>query len=176
MTDKATLRRLARLLSAATPDESERVCRRLLDVLDAVRAGCLYLPMPGELDVTVLTERRGDISWHTTRTVDRQTLSVHPVDSEYEVHPYGFSQPVEGTVEVDPAEIDVWLVPGLAFDGEGHRLGHGAGYYDRLLARAGSQARFIGATTERRLFPIIPVDGFDITMHVIVTEDRVITL
>lgn len=174
MIDKAMLRRLARLLSPATASESEQVCSRLLDILADARTGCLYLPMPGELDIRSLTERRSDIGWHTTRTVDRMTLSVHPYESEYEIHPFGYSQPVEGSLDVDPADIDVWLVPGVAFDIEGHRLGHGAGYYDRLLAKAAPDALFVAVTTERRLFPGIPTDGHDVLMHAIVTEERLI--
>jgi 5-formyltetrahydrofolate cyclo-ligase len=174
MTDKATLRRIAKLLSPATAVESEQVCQRLVGAVAKARTGCLFLPMPGELDVTSMAERRADIEWHTTRTVDRATLSVHPVDSEYEDHPFGYSQPVAGSPVVDPASIDVWLVPGLAFDVEGHRLGHGAGYYDRLLAQAASKAGFFGVTTERRLFPGIPTDEFDVAMHAIVTERRLI--
>ncbi len=176
MTDKATLRRLARLLSPATADESDRVCERLVAAITDARAGCLYLPMPGELDVTSMVGRRVDIDWHTTRTVDRTTLTVHPFDSEYEVHPFGYSQPVAGSIEVDPAAIDVWLVPGLAFDLQGRRLGHGAGYYDRLLIQAAPRARFLAITTERRVFPEIPADDFDVPMHAIVTEERLIRL
>ena len=175
MADKPTLRRLARLLSPATLVESDRVTDRLLGVLGSALTGCIYLPMPGELDVTSVVDRRADIEWFTTRTVDRTTLSVHPFHSEYEVHPFGYRQPIHGSVEADPGEIDVWLVPGLAFDGAGHRLGHGMGYYDRLLAGVGPEARLVGVTLERRIFPSIPSDRFDVPMDLVVTEERVIS-
>lgn len=175
MADKPTLRRLARLLSPATLEEGDRVAEHVLGVMDSPLTGCIYLPMPGELDVTSVVDRRADIEWFTTRTVDRTTLSVHPFDSEYEVHPFGYRQPVEGSVEADAGDIDLWLVPGLAFDMAGHRLGHGMGYYDRLLAAVGPEARLMGVTLERRIFPTIPTDRFDVPMHLVVTEARVIS-
>lgn len=147
---------------------------RLLELLGDASTGCVYLPMPGELDVTSIVEHRGDVAWFTTRTVDRSVLTVHSFRSEYEMHPFGYHQPVAGSPEIDAAELDVWIVPGVAFDAEGHRLGHGMGYYDRLLARARPAARLIGVTTERRVFPSIPHDRFDIPMHLVVTEERVI--
>jgi 5-formyltetrahydrofolate cyclo-ligase len=174
MADKRTLRTLAELLSPAVLEEGDRVVDRLLGVLGPALTGCTYLPMPGELDVTSIVDRRADIDWFTTRTVDRTTLSVHPFDSEYEVHPFGYRQPIRGSLEIDPAAIDVWIVPGVAFDVAGHRLGHGMGYYDRLLARAGPEARLIGVTLERRIFPNIPFDDFDVPMDLVVTEQRVI--
>lgn len=174
MTDKGTLRRLARLLSPAEPDEGHRVVLRLADFLGDVSRGCVYLPMSGELDVTAIVELRTDIAWFTTRTVDRTTLTVHPFESECETHPFGYRQPVAGSPEIDAVDVEVWIVPGLAFDAEGHRLGHGMGYYDRLLAGARPVAQRIGVTTERRVFPSIPHDRFDIPMDAIVTEERVI--
>ncbi len=174
MTDKATLRRLAEMLSPCVPEEGQRVADRLVELAGDAATGCVYLPMPGELDVTAIVDHRSDIAWFTTRTADRETLTVHSMDSEYETHPYGFRQPVSGSPEVDPAGIDVWIVPGVAFDAEGHRLGHGMGYYDRLLARARPAARVIAATTERRIFPRIPSGRFDVPMDLVVTEERVI--
>ncbi len=174
MTDKGTLRSLAKLLSPSVPEEGHRVVRRLGELIDEVSTGCVYLPMAGELDVTSIIEHRPDIAWFTTRTVDRSTLTVHPFESEYEMHPFGYQQPIAGSPEIDPVEIDVWLVPGVAFDAEGHRLGHGVGYYDRLLGRARPEAQLIGVTTERRVFPSIPHERFDVSMDLIVTEVQVI--
>lgn len=163
------------MLSPSVPEEGHRVVLRLVELLGGASTGCVYRPMRGELDVTSIVHHRADVAWFTTRTVDRTTLTIHPIDSEYETHPFGYRQPISGSPEIEAVEIDVWLVPGVAFDGQGNRLGHGMGYYDRLLSRTRPEAQLIGVTSERRVFPSIPHDHFDIPMDAIVTEERVIT-
>lgn len=170
MPDKSTLRRVAKLLSPARHTENVAVVERVSAHLHPSATVCIYLAMPGEVDPIALIEERQDIAWYTTRTVDATTLTVHRFDSETEDHPFGYRQPVVTSPVIDPNAVDVWIVPGVAFDQDGRRLGHGRGYYDRLLSRAGSDARFIATTVDRRIFPQIPADDFDVRMHLVVTE------
>lgn len=72
--------------------------------------------------------------------------------------------------EVAPAELDVVLVPAVAFDRRGHRLGNGQGYYDRLLEHVRSDCSLVGLGYESQLFDRIPVGPHDIVMNKIVTE------
>lgn len=74
---------------------------------------------------------------------------------------------------LSPALIDLVLVPGVAFDAGGSRLGMGAGYYDRFLAMA-PQASLVGIAWTMQLVTTVPQAEHDILMHWIVTEDRVI--
>lgn len=174
MADKATLRRLARMLSPATPGESARVSESIDGMIERPATVCLYLPLPGEVDLTALIDRRPEHRWVTTRTAGPRSLTVHPVSGDLERHPFGFLQPVAGSPEIPPDEVDAFLVPGVAFDEAGRRLGHGAGHYDRLLAAASPDARFIGVTLERRVFPAVPGEPHDVGMHAVVTEERII--
>lgn len=147
---------------------------RLAELVPEGATVCLFRPMPGEVDPTGLIEMHPLSQYLTTRTGEDVWLTLHAIESEMERHRYGYEQPVAGSPEVSPASVDVYCVPGLAFDEWGGRLGHGMGYYDRLLSRAGTNAQLVGVTLERRVFPRIPMDDFDIRMHAVVTEQRII--
>ncbi len=71
---------------------------------------------------------------------------------------------------VEPAELDLVLVPGVAFDRQGNRLGHGAGYYDRLLADVRSPALLVALAFDCQIVDSVPTEPHDVRMHRIVTE------
>lgn len=173
---KPALRTWARALAPATPAESDQVVDRLaaLPSLVAAERACLYLAMAGEVDLAGLPARLPDVTWLTTRTGASALLTVHALDSPRERHRFGFEQPIAASPRVDPGAVDAWLVPGLAFDPSGNRLGNGAGYYDRLLARAAAGAAVIGVTLERRLAPRVPHEPHDRVVRPVVTERRTI--
>lgn len=70
-------------------------------------------------------------------------------------------------------ELDLIMVPGVAFDRQGGRTGHGKGYYDKLLEHAKPTTPLVGVAFECQLFPEIPMQEHDIFMDKIVTETAV---
>lgn len=70
-------------------------------------------------------------------------------------------------------ELDLILVPGVAFDRRGGRTGHGKGYYDKLLEHALSATPLVALAFECQLFPEIPMQDHDIYMDKVVTESAV---
>lgn len=76
---------------------------------------------------------------------------------------------------VDPSELDLVMVPGVAFDRRGGRMGHGKGYYDKLLEHVRPDAPLVALAFECQLFPEIPVADHDVFMDKIVTEKDVYT-
>jgi 5-formyltetrahydrofolate cyclo-ligase len=78
---------------------------------------------------------------------------------------------VEGNI-VPTTEIDIFLLPGLAFDPQGNRLGMGGGYFDRLLLQASSNATFLGLAYEFQVIAHIPAEDHDIRVHDVVTPGR----
>ena len=75
---------------------------------------------------------------------------------------------------VDLNDIDLMVLPGVAFDLNGHRLGYGAGYYDRLLRDADTRPFLVALAFEVQIVNKIPIGDHDVRMDKIITEKRII--
>jgi 5-formyltetrahydrofolate cyclo-ligase len=75
--------------------------------------------------------------------------------------------------KIDPSGLDMIVVPGLAFDRRGGRLGYGMGYYDRLLHQIRNNAKKVAVCFECQLVPEVPLLPHDIRMDMVVTENAV---
>ncbi|TAL55603.1 MAG: 5-formyltetrahydrofolate cyclo-ligase [Nanoarchaeota archaeon] len=87
--------------------------------------------------------------------------------------PYSTKQPpCEKKRAVKLSSIDIAIVPGVAFDKKGNRIGYGKGYYDRLLSKI--DAKKVGLAYGFQVFENLPAESHDIKVDYIVTENRVI--
>ena len=94
---------------------------------------------------------------------------------DWTLHPYGMREPSDSAPLVDRGDGSetLVLVPGLAFDETGGRLGRGKGYYDRFLAgllEENGNARIVGFGFEIQIVESVPVTGHDVRMQALVTE------
>jgi 5-formyltetrahydrofolate cyclo-ligase len=85
----------------------------------------------------------------------------------------GIREPIERT-PLDPAVASVVLVPGVAFDGRGRRLGYGGGFYDGFLAGLPSTTRRIGLCFDLQVVDAVPAGARDEPVHAVITERRAI--
>ncbi len=172
VTTKQELRTWAKAIPSVSQMESTAVVDGISEFFDAaeISRGLMFLPIPGEVDLTRLVHLRDEVEWHVTRTPRAGWLSVHSVEAEMEVHAFGYRQPVAGSREVDPLTIDLVLVPGLLFDLQGGRLGRGKGYYDELISRLNPEVRLMGVTVDRRVVAQVPMEPNDRRMHQLATE------
>ena len=100
-----------------------------------------------------------------------KTFIPVPYNDNFLLNEYGIKEPAhEQTADI---EIECAIVPGVAFDKNGNRIGFGAGYYDKFFADNPDVFK-IGLCYEFQLFDKIPADCFDIPMNIIVTEKRII--
>lgn len=79
-----------------------------------------------------------------------------------------------GAIRGDVKDIDLVIVPGIAFDLDGHRIGYGGGWYDRFSEKVSPGTAFIGVAFEEQIVKAIPRQPHDIKLDAIVTESRVI--
>ena len=92
-------------------------------------------------------------------------------NTHWQKGPHGILEPQTASVAA-PDKLRVIVVPGLAFDVYGGRLGHGRGHFDRLLAS--SRALLVGLCFETRLVEAVPMEDHDVRMDVVATEQRMI--
>ena len=92
---------------------------------------------------------------------------------EMENNKFGIPEPLSGTL-VDPAQIDVVIVPMLAYDKQGYRVGYGKGFYDRFLADCKPSAQFIGLSFFEPEEIIDDIDQHDIALHKCITPTSII--
>ena len=85
---------------------------------------------------------------------------------------FGIPEPAESSSLIAPDDLDFIVVPAVAFDRDGYRLGHGAGYYDRYLSCASAFA--CGVAREKMLVPRVPREKHDIRVSCIVTENEIL--
>lgn len=93
--------------------------------------------------------------------------------SELAVGKYGILEPHEDAEAVQPSELSLIVVPGLAFGRDFSRLGRGAGYYDRFLGKAVAATK-IALCREVNLYETVPCEEHDRRVDIIVTEERII--
>jgi 5-formyltetrahydrofolate cyclo-ligase len=122
------------------------------------------------------------IPYCTTDENGRRKLGLWHLEDFSELAPGTWSIPEpprsrwgEAGKEVPPSELDVIVVPGVAFDRSGGRLGNGAGYYDRLLAEVREDAVLFGVCFESQLLDRIATEAHDVPMDFVVTENNVYT-
>ncbi|MFQ5969243.1 MAG: 5-formyltetrahydrofolate cyclo-ligase [Nitrososphaerales archaeon] len=97
-------------------------------------------------------------------------VAVQNLQNELEVGNYNIMEPKNHCVKIN--KIDLVLVPGIAWDEHGHRLGYSKGYYDRYLA--GQQTTSVGLAYDFQLLEDIPHGKNDFRVNLIVTEKRII--
>jgi 5-formyltetrahydrofolate cyclo-ligase len=88
---------------------------------------------------------------------------------------FGILEPCPSCTEQGVDEVDLIVVPGVAFDLLGHRIGYGKGFYDRFLHHSGRTAHLVGLCHDFQLIEgPITVDQHDIPMEIVVTEVRIV--
>lgn len=133
-----------------------------------------YMPIKNEADLSPLLPRHPEKRWILPRILPEEDhrMVFHPYDAARLVrHPFGMAEPAADLPTVPPEAIELVLIPGLAFDRHGWRLGYGGGYFDRFLKNfAGVSA---GIVFHSLLLDNLPHGEFDVPVQWIVTDEGI---
>ncbi|MBR5152204.1 MAG: 5-formyltetrahydrofolate cyclo-ligase [Clostridia bacterium] len=179
MNEKTELRRHFRnIRDAISPDKrkaaSAVICEKALALTKTLsaRSVFVYYSMGSEVETHALTDvlcRQG-----ICVSVPRCNTVLHTMDAvrltgEWETDAYGILTPRGGEV-ISPSALDLILVPALAFDQDGYRLGYGGGYYDRYLKPLTTPTA--GLCFSACLTDVLPRGVFDCSVGIVLTEER----
>ncbi len=168
-----------RALAPGFRAEAAARARALLEqqpVWQGARAILFYAPIPGELDVWPLLVA----ALAAGKTVglprfDRVSgqygaCQVRDLEGDLALGHFGIREPVERCEALALNRLDFILVPGVAFDPHGRRLGRGKGFYDRLLTRV--RGATCGVAFDEQVVDAVPVEPHDIVLDCILTPTR----
>jgi 5-formyltetrahydrofolate cyclo-ligase len=137
-----------------------------------------YAALPNEFDPmpAIWRLRKRGVRIAYPRIEAPGVLGMHYVDHEMELvpGPFGLAQPGQHAPRAPHLLIDAVIIPGVAFDEQGTRLGYGGGYYDRLLPMMRPECVRIGIAFDEQVLPHIPIEEHDERVDVIITPARVI--
>ncbi|MBT3260630.1 5-formyltetrahydrofolate cyclo-ligase [bacterium] len=173
MKDKKTIRQemFAKwqiLENKQVTNAGEAMCQKLAAEKDIMQASAIavYMAFQKEINLKVFIEKmiglgkKVFLPKHDEKKQKYILTQVKCLKTGLAKGKYGIWEPV--SLEVPKQQIDYWFVPGVAFDKEGHRLGRGVGYYDRLLKDFSGQK--IGVAYKWQMMDKLPIEEWDVKM------------
>lgn len=154
--------------------------QNLLSLAEFQQAECiaLYAPAHNETDTSLLLTAAFESGKRVLYpAVCGQKMVFRLLESleSLQKGAFGIMEPCPACTEHGVDEVDLIVVPGVAFDLTGHRIGYGKGFYDRFLHHSGRTAHLVGLCHDFQLIEgPIQVDQHDIPMEIVVTEIRIV--
>ena len=168
--------RLENISPAVRAVESVDVCARLKVQIQSANTILFFAPLADELDIWPVLEL--SLALGTTCALpffdaEKKTYGARVLEklaTDIVTGKFGVREPAASCAEISLNQFDLVLVPGLAFDSRGNRLGSGQGFYDRILAAASGVKCGVGY--DFQLLATIPTEPHDAQVNFILTPSR----
>jgi 5-formyltetrahydrofolate cyclo-ligase len=180
---KATLRKtvldsIKGMPAAERAQASAKICARLIQqtAWKNARSVSFFAPLPEETDIWPLISQALALGKdvvlprYSAATKSYVVCQVADLESDVRSGTFGIREPATGCTEVPLNRLDLILVPGVAFDLSGRRLGKGKGFYDRLLA--GVSGKKCGIAFDEQIVDEVPAGPHDVSLNCILTPTR----
>jgi 5-formyltetrahydrofolate cyclo-ligase len=167
---------LEKISPAVQAVESVDLCARLKTQMPSAHTILFFAPLPDELDIWPVLEL--SLALGTTCALpffeaEKKTYGAKIIErlaTDIVAGKFGVREPAAGCVEIPLDKFDLVLVPGMAFDLDGNRLGRGRGFYDRLLITASGVK--CGICHDLQLLESIPMEPHDAKVDFVLTPGK----
>lgn len=165
--DKRALRRAVRaeIAKLSTSDRerlSSQIFSRIAELQEVRQASviALFASLPDEPQTDEIIERLSHSKRIVLPRIEGEEMKFYDISEGLHEGAFGIMEPID-TTPIEPSEIDVMIVPGVAFTRQGTRLGRGKGFYDKYLSLSGFRAYTIGVCYPCQIVEKLPTEPHD---------------
>jgi 5-formyltetrahydrofolate cyclo-ligase len=174
---------LALLSDKEIKDKTQRIEKRLFEFANFLEANIVLLYINSHCEVNSLEIIKRCLNYKkivilpafVPTKYEMKLLKIDNLDTDLTLGPRNILEPDPNQCNVVPIEcIDIAIIPGVAFDEKGGRIGSGDGYYDRLIPKLPITTRKVALTFEDQIVSQIQMEAHDRHVDIIITEKRII--
>jgi len=159
-------------------NHSQRICSKIISLIKSSNYHKIhtFIPIKSEVDIhKAIGYCLDNLETFTSITLESGELNHCRLSSMDDLVKGRFGTLYPADCQPYRGDFDLILVPGLAFDSDGYRLGYGGGYYDRLFEQIGQQVLKIAVGFEMQIIEEIPRDLYDYPVDYLITENGILT-
>ena len=173
----------ATLSESQVDEKTKEIETKLFEFANFLEARTALLYVDGDLEVQTSEIIKKTIEYNKVvvlpafdpETLEVALLKVDSPERELKPGPRGVLEPDPTLCKIVPIDrIDIAIIPGIAFDEKGGRIGTGRGYYDRLIPKLAITTRKVALTFEEQILPQVPLESHDKHVDIIITDKRII--
>lgn len=152
-------------------EKNKLIAKKVIELCFPYKVVGIYLSTPNEVETDGIIEellKQGKIV--AAPKIEEGELVFHKLESlkDTKYNKYHIREPLFSSEIID--NIEIMIVPGMAFDTSKNRIGYGKGYYDRYLSK--HECYKVGLAFDEHLHKEIPTDSFDVKMDIVITDKR----
>lgn len=169
---KNEFREKEKLVDVSNREEKNKlIAKRVIELCSSYKVVGVYLSTHNEVETDGIIEellKQGKVV--AAPRIEDNELVFHKLESikDIELNKYHIREPLFSSETID--NIEIMIVPGIAFDISKNRIGYGKGYYDRYLSK--HECYKVGLAFDEHLHKEIPTDSSDIKMDIVITDKR----
>lgn len=174
---------LAELSDREIKEKTDKIEKRLFEFANFLESNIILLYINSDCEVNSLKIIEKCLNYKKivilpafdTTKHEMKLMKIDNIDTDLILGPRGILEPDASRCNAVPIEcIDIAIIPGVAFDEKGGRIGSGDGYYDRLIPNLPITTRKVALTFEDQIVPQIQMEAHDKHVDIIITEKRII--